>query len=173
LVEDVGVVLEDEQVPGVRGLDHPAVRVPARHPERAGAPHDRPLHHRAQHRAAEHRQRAAVVRPVREHEVEQRGDRHLRERGARGEPLRAADEAGRRVGALAEHVVDHAHVAEPEGRAAGARRRGRHRRRRAVRPGGVYLVEVEVEVRHAAIAGGGGDTVCGRCCRRGCRRQEE
>ena len=58
------------------------------------------------------------------------------------EPLRAPDGAGRRVGPLRQHVVDHIHVAEPVDGVARCRRRSphrAHRRRRAPRRYGVTV----------------------------------
>ena len=157
---NVGVVLQDKQVVGVRRLNHLAKRIPARHPEHARAADDGPLHDRAQQGAAEERQGAAAVGALREHEVKHRQERAVGEWRADGEPLRAAEELGRRVRALPEHVVDDKHTAEERAVIAAAAHLGHHHRR-AVGAAWEVLVEVEMQVRRAPdVAAGLSDDSC-------------
>jgi hypothetical protein len=158
--EDDEVKLEDGGLR--RGAGDLEQREPARHPEAAGAAHDGALEGAVGGEAvpALQGQRAAAVLAGGEHERD--GREVAAAAAAVVREVRAGEQAlvpphllGGRAGPGAQHVVDHAHLAERRVAAAQGRRHGPHRRVAAGEP----LVHVHPDARallsSAAAAGAG------------------
>jgi hypothetical protein len=126
----------------------------ARHPEPAGAAHDGALEDlvAGEGVAALQGQRAAAVLAGGEHESDGREVVGVREVRAGEEALVLPDLPGRRVRPRAQHVVDHAHLAERRVVAEQGRRHGPHRGVRAREP----LVHVDADALALLAAGGEG-----------------
>ena len=109
------VHVEDEDAGGVGGALQPALHVPSREPELAGAAHDAALRGSPRRIVlALRRQRAAAVLPVvaGEDKVEGREYAGAVQRRVHPKALHPADEPRRRVRAFTQHVVEDVHVPE-------------------------------------------------------------
>ncbi|URE23877.1 hypothetical protein MUK42_32820 [Musa troglodytarum] len=170
-MDDVSIELQHE-VAGGPDVDV-AHRVPPRHPELAGPSDDAPLGARdVGDEPAQDRQRAPVVLPRLEHEVDDHQQISALLGGLRRQPLRLPDELRARLGAIPQRVVQHDD--RPEGVEGGVRA-GRDCDEDCGRVrAGESPVEEEVQVGHLLSGCGVFMAGCGgNCGREGEGKEEE